>query len=314
LALPAVLNGHTEAVTAALFPPSGRTLVSASADRTVRVWHLDRGGADVVLTQLPAECTALALAADGTTLAAADRRGTVRLLDLSTGQLLREDRYEHGAWGLAFGGGERGTTLYVTDDKGATATDLATGSRQPGFLNRARSMRPIAVGPGGEWIAAGTSIGSIFTRSMRKPVAHEVVWVHKGPVQSLAMAPDGKQLASVGSPPESGVKILNVDGTTAGVSRANHPGGATAVAWSPDGRAVASAGVDGAVLLWDPANGAVVQECRGHERAADGGAVTCLAFSPDGRTLASCGGDRTVRLWDVGGVSGPPGRPGKAPP
>jgi WD40 repeat protein/serine/threonine protein kinase len=66
------------------------------------------------------------------------------------------------------------------------------------------------------------------------------------------------------------------------------------VAFSPDGRRIASASEDGTVRLWDAADGHVVVNLRGHT-----GRVKSVAFSPDGRCIASASEDGTVRLWDA---------------
>jgi serine/threonine protein kinase len=66
------------------------------------------------------------------------------------------------------------------------------------------------------------------------------------------------------------------------------------VAWSPDGRRIASGSADQTVRVWDAANGGYLLTYRGH---AD--EVTAVAWSPDGRRIASGSSDDTVRVWNV---------------
>src|SRR5947199_345591 len=66
------------------------------------------------------------------------------------------------------------------------------------------------------------------------------------------------------------------------------------LAFSPDGRLIATCGKDKAVKLWDAATGKEVRTLAGHT-----GEVYTPAFLPDGRSLATCGQDGTIRVWDI---------------
>jgi len=66
------------------------------------------------------------------------------------------------------------------------------------------------------------------------------------------------------------------------------------VAFSPDGKTLASDTGGGTVILWDVNSGQLLSSLKGHTDD-----IPCLAFFPDGKTLATGGMDTTIRLWDV---------------
>ncbi len=78
-----------------------------------------------------------------------------------------------------------------------------------------------------------------------------------------------------------------------GKLRVSFPGAATSVAFSPDGKHVCSAGA-GTVKVWEAATGEELLSIPAHERL-----ITSVAFSPDGRRLASGSEDQTIKIWDV---------------
>ena len=88
-----------------------------------------------------------------------------------------------------------------------------------------------------------------------------------------------------------------------------HTGELRAIAYSPDGRTLASVSADNTIRLWDPSRRTPARVLSGHP-----GGVSSAVFSPDGRTLASGGGqDTRIVLWDVASqaqvtaLTGPPG-------
>jgi WD40 repeat protein len=73
-----------------------------------------------------------------------------------------------------------------------------------------------------------------------------------------------------------------------------HSSGVISVAYSPDGKQLASASRDNTIKIWDISSGKAVKTLTGH-----GDTVRSVAYSPDGKQLASASFDKTIILWDL---------------
>ena len=110
----------------------------------------------------------------------------------------------------------------------------------------------------------------------------------------MAVSPDGARVAVIWH----GAQGLGLDTVQPGFGQpratsAQDIGFTWALAFSPDGTRIATAGEDGLTRLWDTSTGRMIAECRGHTRK-----VLSVAFRPDGRRLVTASADGTVRQWD----------------
>ncbi|KAF7794916.1 hypothetical protein EIP86_006059 [Pleurotus ostreatoroseus] len=173
----------------------------------------------------------------------------------------------------------------------------------------------LAVDPSGEVVAAGSADSfEVFLWSVQTGKLLDVLAGHEGPVSSLAFAPTGGLLAS-GSWDRT-VRVWNVFARSHAVEPYALSADVLAVAFRPDGKALAAATLDGQVAFFDVALGRQTGAIEGRKdvaggRKADdrvaaansaaGKAFTSLAYSADGALLLCGGASKHVVLYDVAG-------------
>ncbi len=102
-------------------------------------------------------------------------------------------------------------------------------------------------------------------------------------------------LPAVSSPPSPQPMVVSPPQGTVLLTYRGHSGSADAMAWSPDGRRIASGSSDETVQVWNAADGSHVYTYRGHSDF-----VKAVAWSPDGTRIASASHDQMVQVWQPG--------------
>jgi WD40 repeat protein len=115
-------------------------------------------------------------------------------------------------------------------------------------------------------------------------------------VRKLVFSPNGRLLAvASGSDRDHGdIRLFSLEKAAVVARLAGHDDAVNALAFSPDGKLLASGGTDGKCILWDTNTWKRVAEVHGHDDA-----IIDLAMSPTGKQLATSSRDRAIALWDV---------------
>ncbi|WP_034088893.1 WD40 repeat domain-containing protein [Streptacidiphilus albus] len=282
----ATLVGHTDAVISVAFSGDGTTLATGGADGTVRLWDTGTGAAVDTFSDHSSAVSSVAFLLDGGLLASGCADGSVQLWNLviCAGYTVTADS---DAWSRSFIPGEDGTAS-ISTFQGSTA-----------------GVWSVAFSPNGTTFAIGLRDGSVLVRDIAID-SSLVLADQTDEALSVAFSPDGKTVALCGRDGIPRMRHISVDNTGASDSSAclwaasaAALGGSVAVftrsvnsvAFSPDGKVLASGGADGTVRLWNMTTGGLTDTFTDHASA-----INTLAFSPDGTILASGSDDNTVRL------------------
>ena len=324
-ALVRTLTGHTERVNACAVSPNGAWIVSASWDKTLKIWDAATGAERATLTGHTGGVLSCAVSPDGAWIVSASADQTLKIWDVdpltgrSTTGLARATLTGHnkevngcvvspdGAWIISAG---QRDGLKIWD------AGLLTRHSVPAIAvddwNFSLGLKGCAVSPDGAWIVAAgrdktlkiwdivtlAEGGAAFADSARLTLAG-----HQEQVNACAVSPDGAWIVS-GSGYHSGPTVFNSSDNTlriwdaaTGVQRATltgHTEQVNACGVSPEGAWIVSAGGDHTLRVWDVKTGEKRAILTGHT-----GEVRGCAFSPDGAWIVSASWDHTLKIWDA---------------
>ena len=281
------LIGHTESVNSVVFSPDGNTIASASDDRTIRLWNVSTRKRLKTLMAHTDSVNSIVFSSDGNTIASAGNDRTVRLWNANTGELIKTltghvenvntvafspdgSTVASGSGKLLYlGGGEDSGTCVGQEIR---LWNTNTGELIKTLIGHTSVVNSVVFSPDGNTIASAS--GHWMGYEGKASAGEEVrLWNantgeliktltgHKDVVSSVAFSPDGNLIVSGdwydwGGHLSSGTwsgEIRVWDAHTGELLKTltGHTGGVSSVAFSPDGKVLASGRTDGTILLWD---------------------------------------------------------------
>ncbi|CAK9019244.1 Uncharacterized WD repeat-containing protein alr3466 [Durusdinium trenchii] len=237
--------------------------------------------------------TAVAISADGKTLASGSSDKTVRVWDAVTGTERRVLRGHTNFVACVAISSDGCTVVSGSDDNTTRVWDAVSGSQIRVLEGHTDWVRCVAITQDGKTAISGSQDQSIRLWDLTTGAEQRILQDGHHAVTCVAVSEDGQVLASGSS--DTTVRVWDV---AAGVVKhwlSGHTDWVRGVALSSDGKTVVSGSLDGKVRVWDAQAGGRAR----HVLSNHHGPVTSVALARDGETLASASYDKTVRLWDL---------------
>ena len=288
------LPGHAERVTGLDFSPDGRWLASSSTDGSVKVWDYRAGQLVHLFTNhIGNWVRRVAFSRDSRWLAPAAYDGKMSLWDVASGAVVRTLPTRARIADVLFTPDGRFVVTASREENSPLIRFWSTATGEPALtLNHSNALVCIAISRDGKLLASGGGQGVVNLWEL--PAGRwlrRVVTAEQASAMDIDLSPDGRRLAVAGYWENT---VWATD-TGALLSRLRgHEDATMQVAFSPDGRELASSSADASVRLWNVRNGSVKHILA---RRPPNTPVTSVAFSADGRFEALGTVDGIVRVW-----------------
>ena len=290
----AVLHGHSDSVAAAVISPDGRWAVTASTDRTARLW---RASDALELRGHVGAVNGASFSRKGTLVVTAGGDGTARVFDAATGASLYSLPGHSDALSGASFSPDGDLVVTASLDGTARLWDTRTHEQRGPPLPHGDGVVGAAFSPDGRRVFTASFDGivrewDVETHRVLRTIAlvnpdnpEDTVVVRNG-----VLSPDGTLgvLAYDRTAEVRDVLTLDV------VYKLQHESTVTNANFSPDGTRLVTTSGDGTARIWDVGSRRQLATLVGHSRP-----VWSAAFSPDGRLIVTASSDETARIWDA---------------
>lgn len=317
---------HTDVITDVKFSPDSKLIVTASLDKTIKLWQID-GNLINSWNAHNGWINSIAFSPDGKIIASGGEDNLVKLWRTDNGQLIKTlpghtaritcVKFSDDGQFIVSGSGDK--TIKIWNNQGELIQTLAAHNDQVNHITFIPHSNILASASADRTIKIWQLDGKLI----------QTISGHGEPVKAVSFSPDGKLIASASS--DKTIRIWQLKSHPSAVNHVQdvkfsadskffisggwdgkltiwrreqnlnasqlitfkaHPEMINAVSISPDGKNLATASVDKTIKIWNWQTQKLVQTLTGHQDR-----ITSISFSPDNQTIASGSADKIIKIW-----------------
>jgi len=284
------LAGHKNAVNAVAVTPDGRYAISASDDKTLKVWELASGRTVHTLAGHRNVVNAVAVTPDGRYAVSGSDDKTLKVWELASGRPVHTLAGHGGCVNAVAITPDGRYVVSGSDDKTLKVWDLASGWAVHTLVGHKERVMVVAVTADGHYVVSRSGDYRLIVWEL---ATGRTVQTSPGGVWGVTITPDGQY------------GVLGLFDDTLGIwelasgrvvhTLVGHKYTASAVAVTLDSQYAVSGALDGELRVWELASGRTVHTLEGHRHL-----VSTVVVTPDGRyAVSATDGDKTLQVWEL---------------
>lgn len=287
-----ILRGHSSYVRCAKFSPDGNLIVSASSDKTVRVWDSKTGKCLKILKGHINTVFSVAFSPDGNKIASASSDNTIRVWNSKTGKCLKILKGHINTVLSAAFSPDGMCIISASDDNTIRIWNAKTGECIATLKGHDSWLNSAVCSPNGKYIVSASHDHTIRIWDAKTGICQDTLTGHTKGVKYAAFSSDSKQIVSASA--DSTIRIWDVRTGKCLNTLKGHTFFVNYAIFSPNSKQIVSASSDNTIRIWDVNSGDCKKIIAGHTNS-----VNTVDFSQNGMFVVSASDDKIIRLWNI---------------